>query len=652
MTITSAFINGDRRAVIEFTLEDDEGTPVPLSALDRDPRFILAWIDEEAVSGRTRYQAYTLRTAQGAPYEFDGQTLDPVVAEAQQPTSDSGGTIELLAAGSYRYTSGTVLPVGYDRRATHTVGAYVHREDRRFVDNPLFHFVPSGGDPITTRDVTPTANCNECHNPIEAHGGVRREIGLCILCHTDQGLDPETGNTIEMGHMIHRIHTGEELSIKPYLIVGYRQSVHDYSDVVFPQETRNCTKCHKDGDDSANWLDMPSRSACGGCHDDVNFATGENHFEGLSQENDIFCSACHRGSDVPVKIEFDRSVAGSHVIPYESEANPQLTLAITDVQNMTPGTQPSVRFTIADSSGPVDITTLDRVAIVFGGPTGDYIQLISLDHRFTIQGGGASGTLTVNDVGDYTFAPEGYVIPADATGTWSVGMEARTGPIEAGGEEIEFGANNPIVDIDLADGTLGGGSPVPRRAIVGEAQCDSCHGDLRFHGNLRTELAYCLLCHNPWTTDEARRPDLDAVTNPPAHIDMKFMVHRIHRGAGLENPYVVYGFGGSEHDYSHVEYPGNLRDCEQCHLEGTHLLPVAASAQAVVVNIGGVPVPHDNAIRPPVTAACTACHDSTDSAVHARVNSIITGPFDWGEACRTCHGEGKNEAVSEVHATE
>jgi len=59
-----------------------------------------------------------------------------------------------------------------------------------------------------------------------------------------------TGNTVDMKVMVHKIHYGPNLPSvkagKPYQIIGFGQSVADYSDVTFPQDIRNCTTCHKD----------------------------------------------------------------------------------------------------------------------------------------------------------------------------------------------------------------------------------------------------------------------------------------------------------------------------------------------------------------------------------------------------------------------
>ena len=131
-----------------------------------------------------------------------------------QPGYDSGGSLGALdqARGIYTYTFATTLPAGFPATVTHTVGGQVQRSigAQTLSANPLFDFVPAGGAVTTVRQVATTAECNGCHQPLAEHGGGRREVGLCQLCHTDQGFD-ESGNSIELQQMIHRIHHGNEL---------------------------------------------------------------------------------------------------------------------------------------------------------------------------------------------------------------------------------------------------------------------------------------------------------------------------------------------------------------------------------------------------------------------------------------------------------
>ncbi len=645
MEIEDATIGGDLRLVVEYLLSDDEGNPVDVLDLDGAPRFGFARIDTDAMTSRTRYQSYVVITAQGQDYVLNGMSRTPALMSATQAATDSGGTTEMVEPGRFRYTFATAVPPDYDPATTHTVAAFASREDRSFIANSDLDFVPSGEPMTLTRDIVSTTSCNQCHNTLSVHGGVRREVALCQVCHTDQTIDPESGFSLDFVDMIHRIHRGEELSRQPYFVVGFRQSVHDYSEVGFPQDLRNCATCHQGGTESDFWKTNPSRTGCGSCHDEVNFETGDNH-AGISQADDRGCVNCHPAEE---GASFDLSVTGVHTNPYKSASNPELTLAIVDVQNMVAAGQPSIRFTISDTSGPVDIDTLDRVAIVFAGPTTDYTQLISTDNRFTIQGFGANGTLVANGIGDYTYEPDGYTIPMDAMETWSVGMEARTRDIVVRGETVVFGANNPVVHVDLTSGVLGQGNPRARRTVVSMDNCNQCHNDLREHGELRTELGYCFMCHNPWGTDEERRPGLDPMANPPETIDFKVLIHKIHRGEDLDNPYTVFGFGGTPHDYTDVLFPGDLRDCASCHVNDSHLLPGPKGLAATVFNIAGVTVPKDHSILTPTTAACTSCHDGDPVATHAELNAIVDDEFNFAESCTVCHGEGSSEAVSDVH---
>src|SRR6185369_6072656 len=219
------------------------------------------------------------------------------------------GTLSDLGGGLFQYTFAATLPDGFDRDASHRIAIYASNTvlGVNYVGNDAFYFVPSGGKKPDVREVVRTENCNTCHDPLEAHGGNRRDVRLCITCHTTRitdpatgasvpHIDPDTGHNIGFPELIHKIHRGENLpSVEagtPYQIIGFQQGVNDYSTVVFPQDIRNCEKCHG-GAANGDWAETrPSRLACGSCHDDVNFASGEHHGGG-PQANDGSCSSCH-----------------------------------------------------------------------------------------------------------------------------------------------------------------------------------------------------------------------------------------------------------------------------------------------------------------------------------------------------------------------
>ena len=173
--------------------------------------------------------------------------------------------------------------------------------------------------------------------------------------------------------------------------------------------------------------------------------------------------------------------------------------------------------------------------------------------------------------------------------------------------------------------------------VVDDAKCENCHSNLSLHGDNRNDAnAYCQTCHRPDATDARVRPE---GTGEPQSIDFRYMIHKIHRGEELVNGYVVYGYRSSLHDFSHVEYPGDLRNCEACHDGDTYTLPLPPGVLEVTT-------PRDYwTPMLPISASCLACHDDSSSASHAAANTT-----DFGESCDTCHGTGRTYSVERVHA--
>jgi OmcA/MtrC family decaheme c-type cytochrome len=439
--------------------------------------------------------------------------------------------------------------------------------------------------------------------------------------------------------MIHKIHMGSSLPSviagTPYQIIGYQNSVNDFSKIVFPAPNMKCETCHDQTNGASNaaaYKTTPNRAACGSCHDNVNFATGVNHGGGGPQLSDQVCSTCHQ----PYVSDFDISILGAHVVPQESNLLGGIQWAITKVSNATPGQQATITFTLADTSGkPLAPSDFNRLALTIAGPSTDNVAFTTGYVQETVTAANVSGG---NGTFTYTFNTP---IPSNATGTFAVGLEGRRLETVLANttlqQSIQYGAKNPVMYFSV-DGT-----PVtPRRTPVAIANCQTCHYRLSLHGENRVgNTEYCVFCHNPVENDSAYRP---AGTGPNQTIDFKFLVHRVHGGATLAaqygTDYSVYGFGGSLNDFSGVLYPSALGDCFKCHTNGSEN-PSDAAITMSPVNTPRYPLNP----MPGITTACYGCHDSTVMLAHAQSQTT-----SLGESCSTCHSLGSAYAATQVHA--
>ena len=655
ITINSATISSTGVITVVYSLTDPTGLPLDSAGVETPGTISTSFVAAVLPNNNEFYTAYTTKTATG--------TLIPTI---QQPGSDSGGTTTTLAAGQYQYVFKTTAPSGFDATATHTIGVYGSRNLTDYnlgtdYASATYNFVPNGSKVTHVHDIIETASCDTCHYQLSAHGGSRRGLNLCVLCHQPQNTDPNTGGTLDAKVFFHKIHMGASL---PSVIAGtpYIPAVNsfgsfNYSTVIFPADPgdpRRCTVCHSQTTGAAQatlYLTSPNRAACGACHDNVNFATGLNHPGGI-QTDDTECANCH----IPQgETDFDASIMGAHVAPTASSLLNGLTVNITKIQGGTAGTAPVVTFTAVDkNNNPVALSALGSISLTMAGPTTDY-GYTSFGSTVTTPGyvtESASGaTCASNGSCVYTFT---HTVPKNATGTYAIGIEARrtdTVPELINGTTvqtaIEYGAPN-VVSYFSVDG-----SPVAaRREVVAEANCNGCHVNLQVHGSLRNNVVYCVLCHNPSNTDASLRASAAAPynTQPAQGINFNLLVHRIHYGVNqpANRPYIVVGFGGSINNFSGILFPalaptGSATDtelCSLCHVNSTEQNDLTLTGLNAVTDPQG-PI---NPVQP-FTSACTGCHMDLPTASHALSNTTILG-----EACAVCHSSTGAYAVDQVHA--
>jgi OmcA/MtrC family decaheme c-type cytochrome len=661
ITVTGATISADGTITAQYTLTDPTGLPLDSAGAYTPGTISTSFVAGYIPNGQEQYTAYTTKPAAGT-----------LIAAVNQPGADSGGTTTALGSGAYQYVFVTKAPLGFDTTATNTIGVYGSRNLTEYAvptnyASATFNFVPNGAKVTHTRDVIETSSCNQCHEQLSAHGGSRRGVSLCVMCHTPQNVDPNTGQTVDFKSFIHRIHMGSSL---PSVVAGgtfeitNSFGVSNYSTVIDPANAQRCEVCHQQTTGAAQataFLTNPTRVACGSCHDNVNFATGANHPGGF-QTDDTQCSDCH----VPQgERPFDASIMGAHVVATDTATfypqNPDtlisgINLAITGVTNTMAGSAPVVSFTLLDNSNnPIALRALSSLSFTMAGPTTDFGYTI-FGTSTTTPGYVTESAMTAakcDTKGNCTYSFTN-VVPAKSTGTYAIGGEARrTETVLAGttsSQPVEYGAFNPVSYFSVD------GSPVEtRRTIVQMTNCNTCHVALSEHGTLRSNVQYCVFCHNPSNTDATTRATATVAADkaaPPQGINFNLLVHRIHDGVNVTanggQPYIVVGFGGSHNDFSGVLFPGlsptgtatDLENCAFCHVNSSEQNDLSLTGLHVVTDPQGLINPVQ-----PFSSACSGCHVDIPSGSHFLSNSN-----SLGESCAVCHGTGGAFAVDSVHA--
>lgn len=284
--------------------------------------------------------------------------------------------------GTFSVTSGTALPA----TATGTGIAFIDGHpaadfdgDANYSDTlPVtnaFQYFAITGTASDRREIVDIDKCNQCHGSLNLHGSNRNNvIEVCIACHNPNATDIEvrpatlddddddvyddftaTGTdglreqSIDFKTMIHAIHAGDEdehgFREDGIVVYGYRRSVHDYEEVRYPGDLKDCTACHledtylvplgddvlattMDTGDAAGDLDdptvdgniSPASAVCASCHDS---ALAQTHME---QNGGLFdstqaaitaaasetCAICHGdGKTADVKTAHEISSSSS-----------------------------------------------------------------------------------------------------------------------------------------------------------------------------------------------------------------------------------------------------------------------------------------------------------------------------------------------------
>jgi len=646
--------------IIDFQVTDENGSFVS-NLFASDGRFTIARLNPGVGSGdATFWQSFITRTDAGA-VQANAETFGSGTFQANTPS-----------AGHYRYISRfdpSTAPAGVTPIAsgdTLRVAIQISSGDIPAGNGWCDFDANLGGannncnSASRTRDIVQTATCNGCHGAtsdtkLALHGGGRTDVEYCVTCHNPGTTDGQTGNSVSFPILVHKIHYGSSLA-NGYTIVGFGNSVHDYSTVTFTKDIDDCQICHTGGGaDVDNWSMVPTMQACGACHDDVDFSTGANHGMGGVQTTNANCSFCHpqTGPHPPSSDSLPQPIEAVH-LGAERRVEGGLYRGgmngywIQNVSYQASNRELSVDYSVTRDGTPMTLESdpewtaaggASRLAMIVGWNTTDY----------TNDGSGSSPAQPISTnalgVGGGSVSALGgglyralVTLPSSATsGSVGIGLEGHpAADLDGDGTFSDrIAVKSDVVYFDVTQGRMVG--TVPRRQVIDVDKCNTCHDQagngISLHGSNRTgNEQICVLCHNGNATDVSRRPAPPAMTadgKAEEAIDFKRLIHQIHSGAELQNGVVIYGFGGSVNDFSHVEFIGNRRNCETCHLPGTYTAEAAFDATPTTIDTGAdVTVSTDDLNISPNAAVCSSCHDNTAATDHMKLNGASFHALD------------------------
>jgi OmcA/MtrC family decaheme c-type cytochrome len=501
---------------------------------------------------------------------------------------------------------------------------------------------------------------------------------------------PTSSNPVATVPAVGTVPCGEQTGVQYYCVDYPQADASNNNATVSGPGQRFCVTCHNTNDpntpQAGNFASAPSMAACGSCHDNVNFATGQGHSAANLVANDTQCATCHGPTSMIDNGALQ--VVAAHQTPVDA-AIQKFQYSVVGLANTAPGQTPVATIKVTDptnNNAPYDITSP-------AGPFQNASSALNLDIAWNtidinnIGSGSATGTTgtpnqpitisfgpgstpTMNADGSFTLAAT-TAIPATAAGSGIASLEGRAvvslaNISGAGTTNTELGPQGDSLAFAITDA-----SPTPRAAIVDIAKCDACHRDLTLHGENRTnDINLCVSCHNPNATDIMQHTAASgacAVGTPDNPIDFKRMIHQIHASG---DPYAygttgvtICSFGGRATTFK-VIYPSDsnasLANCTACHESGTYYPSQAVNAAGTTIhaNAAELQTVVGDVVISPVSSACSACHTDNTAMLHMTQNGgnfNATKNADGSlnpantETCSICHDAGGVADVAVVH---
>jgi len=582
---------------VNFTVFSDGAVRQGLTLTNMS--FIIAKLVPATGNSIEEWVSYTYREEVATPNVGPGGK--PVLARAFQATTDpkpasQAGQLVFNADGYYTYTFSTNITdpgktngVVFEPNRTHRVAiqlSYTNAAGQTVRVNPYFDVTFDAGgksvavtDPAKTRVMADISSCNGCHDRLALHGGGRVDVQYCVACHNTATTDANSGNVLAMSTMTHKIHSGRLLKSKldaglggiEYVIWGFQNSKHDYTNVGFPQDLRNCTVCH-DGANPAtpqggNWKTRVSKEACLTCHASgatSNFFKVHAQFTGAADPTKLpnsECAGCHRAGTglEPERVHFNQNEENSakYRMNIDSATYDAAARKVTVKYSLTDPTSNNARYNLVTSDCTGTAAAPNCSNQTRFGNLRLYVAYQNLPGQGTAvteftaynNGGSAANVFAYRGANDgannYTID---IALPPDTANAVAAGTArvVSIGQIKESKLEVKWPTDpraevqprtliNVVAQNTYRDFAISGALN-PRRQVVSNEKCNVCHGALgtttgsntvaeAFHGGARNTVESCALCH------DALRSSSTVMTSGLAlqeSYDFKRMAHGIH----------------------------------------------------------------------------------------------------------------------------
>jgi hypothetical protein len=126
--------------------------------------------------------------------------------------------------------------------------------------------------------------------------------------------------TINLKSLLHRLHSGHELSVLPFIVYGFGSAPlgftpHDFGDIRFPRDRRDCAACHRDDSQLLPVAGdaLPNRHTVVRLNPDATMWASTPFVEAISGETppvQAACVTCHDSADARAHAEIQTTPSG------------------------------------------------------------------------------------------------------------------------------------------------------------------------------------------------------------------------------------------------------------------------------------------------------------------------------------------------------